>query len=684
MPTAYPTALDALNNPSPSDSLDTPGVYHDFQHADTNDAIEALQAKVGINGSSVTSSLDYLVKKSGVTISPAAGVVPYTIRGAAGQTADLQKWQSSASVDLARINSLGQLYATSVFAGGSNYGSNLSVATGAANQVGAIVRGAASQTSSLQEFQNSAGSVLAKVRPDGSGHFNAITIGSNHAATQPANTDLWVFKTGTAMLRLSSGSNGGVINQFISDVDNNFVRGFMGSNAWWDTTNNVWTVENQGANDFAGLMFDNTGVMRIVNDTSTGTTPYTMTDAQMKAKTRIYVYNDGRVTIGGTDLVGQLHVEAQGDRRALSVEGFASGTAATLTVRTMGSSGPIQEWRAADDGIRSQVDANGNLLIRTTSNPGAALCAFAPSAASVGAIIRGFASQTADLIQAQNSSGAVTFKVGPNGHVSVATSSQFHSEAALSVASLAAAARVVVIRAAASQTGNLLEVQDSTGATSLMRVGSGGDVGTPSIANAAFTSPAIAFDTAAVRIFNRNAVANVPLRVDAMAGQTGDIQQWRNSAGSALAWVNSFGGIVTSSTLSTGPATTAGPQLDVGINTATPDRIGIVVKAAAAQTADLQQWRNSANAVLADVDSAGLITAPAFIPSGLTGATQASRYAGATTTGAPSSGTFAVGDWVIARDGTIWINTVAGTPGTWKQVSGGGGDTELLMYMGGF
>lgn len=59
--------------------------------------------------------------------------------------------------------------------------------------------------------------------------------------------------------------------------------------------------------------------------------------------------------------------------------------------------------------------------------------------------------------------------------------------------------------------------------------------------------------------------------------------------------------------------------------------------------------------------------APAFISSGLTGATSASRYVGATTTGAPSSGTFVTGDFVVARDGKLWICTTGGSPGTWSS-----------------
>ena len=54
-----------------------------------------------------------------------------------------------------------------------------------------------------------------------------------------------------------------------------------------------------------------------------------------------------------------------------------------------------------------------------------------------------------------------------------------------------------------------------------------------------------------------------------------------------------------------------------------------------------------------------------FAPTGLTGATVATRYVGGTTNGSPTSGTFAVGDFVIDQSGTIWVCTTAGTPGTW-------------------
>ena len=57
----FPVCLDNLTNPTPADKLGTPAVLHSDQHANANDAIEALERKVGINGSTDTNSLDYQI-----------------------------------------------------------------------------------------------------------------------------------------------------------------------------------------------------------------------------------------------------------------------------------------------------------------------------------------------------------------------------------------------------------------------------------------------------------------------------------------------------------------------------------------------------------------------------------------------------------------------------------------------
>jgi hypothetical protein len=57
----FPTSLDNFTNPSASDTLDSPTAPHATQHSDLNDAVEALQAKVGADSSAVTTSHDYKI-----------------------------------------------------------------------------------------------------------------------------------------------------------------------------------------------------------------------------------------------------------------------------------------------------------------------------------------------------------------------------------------------------------------------------------------------------------------------------------------------------------------------------------------------------------------------------------------------------------------------------------------------
>ena len=71
MATNFPTSLDALTNPIATDKLNNPS--HASQHTNANDAIEALQAKVGVNSSAVTTSLDYKITQAEAKVLPAGG-----------------------------------------------------------------------------------------------------------------------------------------------------------------------------------------------------------------------------------------------------------------------------------------------------------------------------------------------------------------------------------------------------------------------------------------------------------------------------------------------------------------------------------------------------------------------------------------------------------------------------------
>jgi hypothetical protein len=76
---------------------------------------------------------------------------------------------------------------------------------------------------------------------------------------------------------------------------------------------------------------------------------------------------------------------------------------------------------------------------------------------------------------------------------------------------------------------------------------------------------------------------------------------------------------------------------------------------------------NQISNLLNGSDPTTQVTVSNAIQSITVGASEPSRYVGGTTAGPPTSGTFQVGDMVIAQDGCIWICFTAGTPGSWYR-----------------
>jgi hypothetical protein len=66
--TNFPASLDSFENPSADTLMDAGGYEHDLQHANLNDAVAALQAKVGINASANQATLDWMVSQMAAMI----------------------------------------------------------------------------------------------------------------------------------------------------------------------------------------------------------------------------------------------------------------------------------------------------------------------------------------------------------------------------------------------------------------------------------------------------------------------------------------------------------------------------------------------------------------------------------------------------------------------------------------
>lgn len=59
MATGFPSSLDTLANPNGTDTLSNPS--HAQQHTNLNDAVEAIETKIGIDGSNDSNSIQYKV-----------------------------------------------------------------------------------------------------------------------------------------------------------------------------------------------------------------------------------------------------------------------------------------------------------------------------------------------------------------------------------------------------------------------------------------------------------------------------------------------------------------------------------------------------------------------------------------------------------------------------------------------
>jgi hypothetical protein len=299
----------------------------------------------------------------------------------------------------------------------------------------------------------------------------------------------------------------------------------------------------------------------------------------------------------------------------------SSGTAITY----FNSSGGL----TATEGVLSTSYSGGKMTTGTLGY----LNATTFNAAVSPIVVRGIASQTADLQQWQNSAGTVLSNIKSFGGARLYDLGIKGAPEGIAWAYFGndnTSTKNVVVRAFATQTANMQEWQDSAGGI-LARVDQNGgvtgaflNVGQSANGIASNGTYAIRFNglllnigtaqTTGAQLTVTNATTtNVGLVVKAAASQTANLQEWQNSAGTVLAKVNSYGDLY-----STGGRIFRG-STDLGANLNILNEFGskgIVVRQESGGTANLQQWQNSAGTVLAAVTKdawleLGSSTAPA-------------------------------------------------------------------------
>lgn len=147
----------------------------------------------------------------------------FTIKGVVSQSLNLQEWQNSAGTVLARIDNTGNaifidktVYANQVYVGNGNYlNATMHNVSGGAAEMRLLLRAHPSQTANIQEWQTSAGGVLASIANDGtfanSGDINSgVTIRLGSGAPTGGGYPVLGIKNATVVPNTNP-SDGGVL-----------------------------------------------------------------------------------------------------------------------------------------------------------------------------------------------------------------------------------------------------------------------------------------------------------------------------------------------------------------------------------------------------------------------------------------------------------------------------------------
>lgn len=356
---------------------------------------------------------------------------------------------------------------------------------------------------------------------------------------------------------------------------------------------------------------------------------------------------NGRVTIGEASLVAG---------RQFSITNSVASNQVLVLKAAASQTANFQEWQMSDGSVRSAMSAFGNLLIRTTGGFGGSLEVGTFSTTTKGIVVRGIVSQTANLTEWQDSAGTVLAAVSASGGITT-NGRLFVGGDATAKANIFTSSNTQIglaIRGVSGQTANLLELQDSAGAinalvsstgsirtTGHLMVGSNSYVdgilyaGIGSAATKGLIVRGAASQTANLQEWQDStgtvwshinaggflrvggdpggqigvvatAAANRPMVLRGAVSQTANLTEWQNSAGTVLTSINSAGSLVTPFSF-IGPNATAISGVNLGIITATTGTIGVVVRATASQSANLQEWQDSSANILARIGSTGAV-----------------------------------------------------------------------------
>jgi len=600
------TAVNNLVNSAPN-TLDT---LNELATALGNDANFATTTATSIGNK---------VSKAGgdVITSSLPSVVGLTIKGATSQTADLQQWQLPDSTTVASMSATttgastnGVLKLLGAYGGIVSNGEwkiqrvggallilspNGTVINSVYGGTTLTIQSNSGQTANITEWKNSSGTLMARVAFDGSftaGGFNGATkFIVDQFGTLSLGTNRNLTGTPTYLFVQSQGATdiGAVIKGHASQTAN--LQEWQNSAgtvlASISPTGKLTSAVDASINGVvigmgAGSVSSNTSVglnSLVSNTTGTYNTAFGNQSLQLNTSgTQNTAFGQNALYNNRTGWYNTAFGQGALQNNNYAYSNTAIGTAAMIS--NVSGSGNTAVGIAS---LQSNISGGNNVVIGSNSG-------YSNSTGSGNIFLgteSGYYETGSNKLYIANTN-TTTPLIGGDFSAKTLT---FAGNA--TITSQATGTIGLIVKAIASQTANVFEVQNSSGSTQLA-VNQYGV--TRALAGGYITT---------------NSAASVVLYVDGVTSQTADLQQWRDSSGNVLAKIQSTGAFNTSwagsfGTLSNLSSTTLGV---VALNSTI---VPLVAKGASSQTANLQEWQNSAGTVLANVDSAGFVNGSAY------------------------------------------------------------------------
>jgi hypothetical protein len=358
-----------------------------------------------------------------------------TVADVTGGASNIQEWQNASGTLLSRISASGQFvsdqqtYIGSGATGISN--ARFNVATGSASVIGQVVKGAASQSANLQEWQASDASVKAYVNATGQAFFQ--NLGTNTRSYMSDISDV----TATRMsLNFNSASYGLQMVNVQAAAPALIVKGAASQSASLQEWQNSAGTVLANVDAFGGIRTNS--YLQVQSGASTTIPQWIRGAASHVVDLLQYQTNGGAAVLGGRNANAQIYTGSTtplttavgGATTATS----GTGTTATLTttsnhnlavgdritvagVTPTGYNGTFIVTAAATNSVSYANATTGSQTVAGTVSVDAQASITTRSAATSGLIIRMSASQASNGFQVQNSSGSTLAGIDGGGAI---------------------------------------------------------------------------------------------------------------------------------------------------------------------------------------------------------------------------------------------------------------------------